>query len=77
VIPTGQRRVRPAGECCGTATWEIVAVQITSERVLLLGTVDGDEERAGIGNWLEEMARAHMAEPDGLMRLAWAIDRRA
>lgn len=48
---------------------EIVAVQITdggAGRVLLLGTIR-EEERAGTLTRLEEMARVHMPEVDGLM----------
>jgi hypothetical protein len=57
---------------------EIVAVQITNGgtgRVLLLGTIR-EEEREAILAWLEQLARAHMPEADGLMALAWAIDGR-
>lgn len=55
---------------------ESVAVQITDAgagRVLLLGTIDCDDDRV-IGTWLEEVARVHMPEVDGLMALAWTID---
>jgi hypothetical protein len=58
---------------------EIVAVQITSAgagRVLLLGTIQRDADRASLLAWLEQMARDHMSEPNSLMALAWAIDAR-
>jgi hypothetical protein len=42
--------------------------------VLLLGTIHRELDRAGVLTWLEEMAREHMAQPDDLMALAWAID---
>lgn len=56
---------------------EIVAVQLIgggTGRVLVLGTIHHEPDRAGILTWLEEMAREHMTRPDGLMALAWAID---
>lgn len=56
---------------------EIVAVQLIgggTGRVLLLGTIHREPDRARFLPWLEEMARERMAEPDGLMALASAID---
>jgi hypothetical protein len=55
---------------------EIVAVQLIgggTGRVLLLGTIS-EPNRARVLTWLEEMARKHMVQPDGLMALAWAIE---
>lgn len=56
---------------------EIVAVQLIhgcTGRVLLLGTIRRERDRAGIIAWLEELRCDYMAQPDGLMALAWAID---
>jgi hypothetical protein len=56
---------------------EIVAVQLIhgkTGRVLLLGTIPRKPDRTGILIWLERMADEHMAQPDSLMALAWAID---
>jgi hypothetical protein len=56
---------------------EIVAVQLIDGapgRVLLLGTIHRKPDRTEILTWLEKMAHEHMAQPDGLMALAWAID---
>ncbi len=56
---------------------EIVAVQLIgggTGRVLLVGTIHREPDRAGVLKWLEEMAQQHLARPDGLMALAYAID---
>lgn len=76
---------RPSeGETCWGVLWnrnlgEIVAVQIKNGgtgRVLLLGTIRRDADRAGMLAWLERMAQDHMSQTDSLMTLAWAIDDR-